>query len=77
MRWAHPDIIDICLALAPFDLPPYVLLEIIDWLPQFEKVSHHKKIHLIQSVWNSIRKINMMTFINKHQRHVLMFINKR
>ncbi len=58
MRYAHPDIVDICLALAPFDLPPYVLLEIIDWLPQFARLSHHKKIHLIQAVWHSIRKIN-------------------
>ncbi len=54
MRWAHPDIVEICLAMAPFDLPLYVLLEIIDWVPRFDKVSHHKKIALIESVRNCL-----------------------
>ena len=57
MRLAHPDIIGICLALAPLDLPPYVLLWIVDWLPRYDLLSHHKKIHLIESVVKSIRKL--------------------
>ncbi len=59
MRHAQPDIIDICLALAPFQLPAYVLLWIMDWLPNFDRLSHYKKIHLIQSVVKSIRQIKV------------------
>ena len=57
MRFAQPDIIGICLALAPLELPPYVLLWIVDWLPRYDLLSHHKKIHLIESVVKSIRKL--------------------
>ena len=51
------EIIDVCIALASLDLPPYVLLEIIDWLPLFEYVDHKKKIDLIINVKKSISKI--------------------
>ena len=57
MQFAQPDIIGICLALAPLELPPYVLLWIVDWLPRYDLLSHHKKIHLIESVVQSIRKL--------------------
>ena len=57
MQFAQPDIIGICLALAPLNLPPYVLLWIIDWLPRYDLLSHHKKIQLIESVVKSIRKV--------------------
>ena len=57
MRFAQPDIIGICLALSSLDLPPYVLLWIIDWLPRYDLLSHHKKIQLIESVVQSIRKL--------------------
>ena len=53
--------LDICIAFAPLRLPPYVLLEICDWLPVaydgsdgneslMHVVSHVKKIRLIESV---------------------------
>ena len=51
------QIIDISIALASIDLPPYVLLEIIDWLPLFEYVDHKKKIDLIINLKKSISKI--------------------
>jgi hypothetical protein len=57
MRYAQPEIIGICLAMSSLELPPYVLLWIIDWLPNYDRLSHHKKIHLIESVRNSIWKI--------------------
>jgi hypothetical protein len=57
MRYAQPEIIGICIALSSFELPPYVLLWIIDWLPNYDRLSHHKKIQLIESVRNSIWKI--------------------
>ena len=58
MRFAQDTIIGICLAFAPLDLPPYVLLWIIDFLPNYyDKLSHHKKIELITSVRDSILKI--------------------
>jgi hypothetical protein len=39
-------------------LPPYVILEIIDWLPYMHvAVSHRRKIALIESVRDSVRKL--------------------
>ena len=37
--------------------PPYVLLEIIDWVPNIFYVNHYKKIQLINNVIVSINKI--------------------
>jgi hypothetical protein len=57
LRFAHPEIVGICIAMSPLELPPYVLLWIIDWLPNYDLLSHHKKIHLIESIRNSISKL--------------------
>ena len=70
MRFAQPDIIGICLALAPLELPPYVLLWIVDWLPRYDLLSHHKKIHLIESVVQSIRKLKGSQSSILHRRVV-------
>ena len=59
MRFAQPIIVGICLALASLELPPYILLWIVDWLPRFDKLSHHKKIQLITSVRDSILKVRV------------------
>ena len=61
MRWAQPEIVGICLAMSSLELPPYVLLWIIDFLPNYDKLSHHKKIELITSVRASIWKIQGKT----------------
>lgn len=50
LQWASvaPRIVDIVLALAPLELPAYVLLWIIDWLPHFERaVNHFRKIKFV------------------------------
>ena len=59
IEWSKisPQIIDFCIALTSFDLPAYVLLEIIDWLPLFQYVDHKKKIDLIINLKKSISKI--------------------
>jgi hypothetical protein len=57
MRIKQDEIIGICLAMSSLELPPYVLLWIIDWLPNYDRLSHHKKIHLIESVRASIWKL--------------------
>ena len=57
MRFAQDEIIGICLAMSSLDLPPYVLLWIIDELPNYDLLSHHKKIELITSVRDSIWKL--------------------
>jgi hypothetical protein len=46
-----------CLALAPFELPPYVLLEIIDWLPYVQDMSHWDKIKHLTAIRESIRRV--------------------
>ena len=50
-------IIDVCIAMYPLHIPPYVLLEIIDWFPFYNSVNRKKKIDLILNVKKSIEKI--------------------
>lgn len=58
--WTHKNIVDYSIAFRNF-FPPYVLLEILDWLPDVEREEHAKKIATIYSVKQSIEKI----FLNK------------
>ena len=61
-------LLDVCIAFAPMRLPPYVLLEIVDWLPMYEDAEadqsfmqlcpHIKKIRLIEGVQRSQRNID-------------------
>ena len=59
IRWktVHGQVVDFCLAIMPLNLPPYVMLEIFDWLPLMEHVRHYNKIRLIESCIRSYRKI--------------------
>jgi hypothetical protein len=50
----HAFVLNASIALVPVRLPPYVLLEILDWLPPLcidPKRHHGKKIALIQKVY--------------------------
>lgn len=53
-KYQHDVLLDICIALANLELPPYVILWIVDFLEYLEWQSHLKKIRLIESVRNSI-----------------------
>jgi len=55
--YAHKDILDITLSLLPLDLPPYVVLEIVDWLPGIHRHTHVDKIALIVAVRESARRV--------------------
>lgn len=52
---AHSTIINICIALAELELPPYVLLWIVEFIPPLHMLSHLYKIRLIEAVTRSIR----------------------
>jgi hypothetical protein len=53
--------LDICLAMSPMQLPNYVLLEIIDWLPHWEvAVRRFKKITLIENINRSISRVLLL-----------------
>lgn len=56
-RWCfhHTTIVELALSLVMY-LPPYALLEIVDWLPCMGKYNRVKKIGLLESVLASIRK---------------------
>lgn len=54
------SIIEICILLFSVDLPPYVVLEIIDWLPNYVMVQHRCKIDLIYKCFASLRKIKFV-----------------
>lgn len=53
----HDKVVEFCLAMGPMQLPPYVLLEIFDWLPLMEHVRHWNKIQLIVGMHHSRRRI--------------------
>lgn len=55
-RYRHQIFLTV-LALAPLHLPPYVLLEILDWLPKMDYQPHRWKIDLIMSMTEHIREI--------------------
>jgi hypothetical protein len=56
--FAHANIIDLCIAMAPLDLPPFVLMCIVDWLPNYEPLfAPRAKMRLIVSIRNSIRNL--------------------
>ena len=60
IRWmcfAHNDIVGICMALSNLHLPHYIVLWIIDWLPNYHLLSSLKKIRLIETVNKSIKKL--------------------
>ena len=56
-RAVHHLILGIAIAFASLHLPPYVLLEILDWLPQCYHAIHYQKIQLIISTVASTRKV--------------------
>ena len=64
----HKLLIDMCIGLLSCDtllwMPPYILLEIFDWLPYEEDVisimhlvPQYKKVFLIEGVVNSMKKL--------------------
>lgn len=59
MRWRfnHAVVLDAALAMSQLDLPPYVLLEIVDCLPHMWRQRHLLKINLIVGVRESYRGI--------------------
>ena len=50
-------LIDQVLALFPLELPSYVMLWILDWLPDYVHCEHHRKIHLIEKMVGSRRDV--------------------
>ena len=59
IRWKgqHALLLNICIAMAALELPPYVLLFIVDFIDTMWIQSHHQKINLIYSVKNSIERV--------------------
>jgi hypothetical protein len=58
--WHKPQavIIDICIALASLNLPVYVLLWIVDWLPEMARAhTEFFKVDIIESALTSIQRV--------------------
>lgn len=51
-------ILDISIAFAPLQLPPYVLLEIVDHFEYWHFIARKQKIDLLVQVDRSIKKLN-------------------
>jgi len=59
---AHAIIVDIVMALAPLNIPCWVLLWIVDWLPRVAQVGTELlKIRLIERVTESMRNARKAT----------------
>ena len=66
LRWQnqHSVLLDMCIAMQPFNLPAYVLLWIYDQFGAGEaSINQFKKISLIESVINSMRAVKNTKFI--------------
>lgn len=60
MRWqrsVHVRILQLLDLISFFNLPAYVALEIVDWMPFIAQVDHRKKIALLQSIQKSIETV--------------------
>lgn len=60
LRWNHTHgcVLDLAIAMFRLELPPYVLLEIIDWLyPDNPYSTHYKKIMLVLGVYRCAKRI--------------------
>ena len=53
-RKVHAVLLDAYIALSALQLPPYVMLWIVDWLPHYEHVSRIKKVALLESLYKSM-----------------------
>jgi hypothetical protein len=64
LQWpgVQATLLDICLALYPLALPPYVLLEIVDRFAYWQThVAHHRKIAFLIGFEQSCRRIRQAT----------------
>ena len=52
----HRDYLHIAIALAPLNLPTYILLWLLDWLPEFALKPEIKKIRLLERIYESRRR---------------------
>ena len=68
---AQPFLLQLIMTLTPLDLPPYVLLEVFDWLPLMRRVEHKPKIDLIIAVRNSARRVKASVALCCRQEQVL------
>lgn len=57
MPFKQEYLIDTMLWIRTFDVPPYVALWIIDWLPNKYKWSHHFKIKILQNTYDCITRV--------------------
>lgn len=66
-RWKtiHRFILDTLFGMIELNLPAYVLLEILDWLPDTRHGARFDKVNLIQNVITSVRKIRRLREANK------------
>ena len=55
-RVARQRLVEVCLILSTH-LPPYVILEIFDWLDEFHRLPHSRKIKTIIGVHQSVQKL--------------------
>lgn len=59
----YNTLLDAVIALAPFKLPVYVVLEIVDWLPHMRKTSQFLKVRLIENVHATIERLHIQKTI--------------
>lgn len=64
-------IIELVLATASCNLPPYALLEIVDWLPHTWRFRHILKVNAIQMAWASVKRIRERRQLNSESKRQL------
>ena len=59
-RVIHKQIVDIVIALSSLDLPPYIVLEIVDKFEYWSMVNRKFKIDLIVAVDKSCKRVRSL-----------------
>ena len=59
-RVIHEQIVDIVIALSSLDLPPYVILEIVDKFEYWSLVNRKFKVDLIIAVDKSCKRVRSL-----------------
>lgn len=56
-KFFHDTIVDVYLALAPFNVAVYEMLEVIQWLPYMENAVRFNVVRTLESLFASVQKV--------------------
>jgi hypothetical protein len=76
LQWPviHPYLLELCTVFAPLQLPPYVMLEIVDWLPTPVAI---EGVDFNESCVHRLSRFNKIRVFERFQEVYRRFQNER